>query len=243
LRQRNRGIGLDPASRFVERMDDNPAIADGQIMARSLGPRAAVEVRNRAIDFCHGKVSVPATDGIATEFPSVRNRFLLDLLGTTQEDLATFLRHTRDMVRLVDALQHAIHAVRKPRRPRVRFDEFVEAVPVEEKNRSPTGFENVFLNDIDTDQLREVLERPVVISVEPNDRHIVGHFAQQREHLPMVLTETAKVDRIEDVAVEDQALGFPIAVANRFEKFDEQLGLAVLAPQVQIGYHNRVGHE
>jgi hypothetical protein len=57
-----------------------------------------------------------------------------------------------------------------------------------------------------------------------------------------MLLQAAEVNRVEHVAVEDQASRRRVVVEDRFEKPRQRLGLAVVAPQVQVRNDNRVQH-
>jgi hypothetical protein len=73
-----------------------------------------------------------------------------------------------------------------------------------------------------------------VVASEPDDLDHVGQLAEQGQHLPVVLLEPAKVERVEDIAVENEPPGVGAPAVQVVQEVCEQAGLAVAAAEVQV---------
>ena len=97
------------------------------------------------------------------------------------------------------------------------------------------AFEDHFVAHFDAEQMRDDLGRAIVIAVDPGNLDPVRKLAEQRQHLPVMFLQPAKIDGIENVAVEDKPLCEHLAVENVFQEMRELPGLAVFASEMDVG--------
>ena len=82
-----------------------------------------------------------------------------------------------------------------------------------------------------------------MVAGQPDDLDLVGQLSQQRQNLPVVLVEAAEVDRVEDVAIEDEPWSNEFALDDSLEEFTDSLGFTVAASQMEIRKDDRVQPE
>lgn len=145
-------------------------------------------------------------------------------------------------VRRIDQLQEAIDDVAQPGQPRMAVDEIVENVPMKDQNALVACFEDELVLDGDTEQMGDDLGGAVVVAGEPNDFDVIGELAKERKDLPVMLGKPAKIDGIEDIAIEDQPGGCQIAVVDPFQEVADTAGLTIGAAEVEVGQNDSVVH-
>ena len=98
---------------------------------------------------------------------------------------------------------------------------------------------DVFVEDLDADDVADDVGRAVVVAADPDQAEVVavGVAADDLQAGEVPLGEPLEVQVVEDVAVDDQLAGL---VDGPFQELLEEPGLADVAAQVQVADHQAV---
>ena len=89
---------------------------------------------------------------------------------------------------------------------------------MENENAPAAALQDVVVHHFDAEQVGNDLGRAVVVPADPDDFQMVGELTEERKDFPVCLDQPPEVERIEQIAVEDQPAGANVAVHESFEE-------------------------
>jgi hypothetical protein len=187
-------------------------------------------------------MGVPTAHSIASMSGGILGRLCLDLLCAAKEDLTVPFGEFCEVMRLVDLLKKIVNAIRYPCDDRKPRDEFIESMTVQKENSRITTLDHNFIGTSYSQQMGYDLSRSIVIAVDPGDLNLVREFAECGKNSPVLFLESAKIDRIEDIPVENQSLRRHVPTTNRVQKMHKVFCLAILTPEVDVRYYDSIVH-
>jgi hypothetical protein len=152
-------------------------------------------------------MGVAATDDIAPFSRCVLLGIGLDFLSATKKDLTLLLGEFGKVVGRVDLLQVIVNAVGKPGQDRVARDKLIETMAVQEEDPGFTTLNDNLIGTGHAKQMGNDLGRAIVVAVNPGDFNLVGKFPNGGQNSPVLFLQSPEVNRVEDVAIENQTFG------------------------------------
>src|SRR5262249_37198200 len=163
------------------------------------------------------------------------NGALFDLLGTADEGFALSFCPTGNLMRVIQALQPEIEPVRDYGKDRMRVQPIIKRVSMQDENFRSTAFENAFISDGHSEQVRNNIGGTVMIARNPGNIQMIGKLADEGKDFPMPPGQAAKVHGLKDISVENEFGGAEPFFGNIFQEIADVFGLAGGTSKMNVG--------